>query len=396
MEKTTLPLRSMCLVIGAIVALAAITLLPVDPAVAAAAPSAAQVSAVSRPDKCAGCHFPPNAYHFGLACHQCHSASRFLPSKVARPAHPVPLVGRHMTVPCEKCHQGVRAPATDCAVCHSAPKQHLVGPCTTCHTPAGWAESARAAGIMGTAAPHLVTAADDCLVCHAPMGPNWPAPPSHSDYASSQCLLCHDSAGQARVAQDHTGLEQLFQGKHTLLSCLQCHTTGQFQGTAPVCVACHREDDRHAGQFGEDCVRCHTPMGWPGATFNHSETGFSLDGGHSGAPCTGCHAGGVFSGTPRECAACHGEPAYHAGLLGAACADCHSVGEWLPASYGRPHAFPTHHKGASSCRTCHPSSLGAYNCFGCHNEAELGHEHEEHDIPNWGTCVDCHPNGGGG
>ena len=394
MKETNKSSRILRPVFAALMVLAALTMLPANrTSVATAAPAAAPAPDISIPDKCAGCHYPPNRYHYGMACHQCHSASRFVPAKVARPAHPMLLVGRHKAVECGECHGLVRTPPTECTACHSAPKVHLAGTCTGCHTPEGWAESARAAGITGPSAPHVVSSADDCLTCHAPAGPNWPAPADHSAYSLGQCRLCHASSAKASVMVDHSGVEGLFQGSHTLLSCLQCHASGQFQGTASACVACHQDDDRHSGQLGQDCARCHSPQGWSGASFDHGGTGFALDGGHSGLACTSCHAGGIFSGTPSECGACHGEPGYHAGALGTGCAECHTTGGWLPASYGRPHTFPVNHKGASNCRTCHPASLGGYTCFGCHNEAEIAQKHEEHGIPNWSNCVECHPDG---
>ena len=35
------------------------------------------------------------------------------------------------------------------------------------------------------------------------------------------------------------------------------------------CVGCHGTKDRHWGQFGEDCVRCHATTQWTIATFRH-------------------------------------------------------------------------------------------------------------------------------
>lgn len=409
-------------------------------------------------DRCAKCHPSPSAYHYGLACGQCHTAASFLPAKVMRPSHPIKLVGEHATLECSTCHKPGKAPATDCSTCHSAPKGHLTGACSACHGPEGWAESAATAGISGPAAPHLLAAADDCLLCHAPAGPNWPVPAGHRSYTVAQCLLCHDSAADAGVTVVHE-VANLFQGRHTELACAECHTDGQLAGTPETCSACHQPDDRHGGQFGQDCGRCHTPNGWGGATFDHSQTGFGLAGAHSSAACTGCHGGGrydgtptscvachqaddrhggqygqdcagchrpdgwggaafdhgqtgfsltgahssagcvachtngQFNGTPRECAACHSEPAYHAGTLGTSCATCHQTGGWLPASYSGPHGFPLGHKGASSCRTCHPGSLAGYTCYACHNQGEIAEKHTDHDIPDFGNCVGCHPSG---
>ena len=39
--------------------------------------------------------------------------------------------------------------------------------------------------------------------------------------------------------------------------------------------------------------------------FNHMTTGYPLTGAHNIAECGSCHLGGVFKGTPRNCAGCH-------------------------------------------------------------------------------------------
>jgi hypothetical protein len=350
----------------------------------------------SVPDRCAACHTPPTTYHYGLACGRCHSASRFVPAKVARPAHPLPLEGRHTALQCTACHAKTETPSPKCTACHTAPKGHPEAPCSTCHGPVGWAESAAAAGITGPPAPHLVSASDDCLACHAPDGPNWPAPAGHKAYNLGQCRLCHRSSGKASVTLDHSRVPGLLQGRHVPLACVQCHSRGQFAGTPQVCGACHQADDHHSGQFGQDCGLCHNPSGWAGVTFDHGQTGFPLTGAHTGAGCTSCHSNGQFQGTPSECSACHSEPAYHAGVLGTDCAACHTTGGWLPGSYGGPHTFPLHHKGAQGCRTCHPGNLAGYTCYGCHSEGSVAEEHQEQGIPDWSDCVGCHPNGSGG
>lgn len=41
------------------------------------------------------------------------------------------------------------------------------------------------------------------------------------------------------------------------------------------------------------------------ARFDHMTTGFPLTGAHAIADCGSCHIGGVFKGTPRNCASCH-------------------------------------------------------------------------------------------
>ena len=39
--------------------------------------------------------------------------------------------------------------------------------------------------------------------------------------------------------------------------------------------------------------------------FDHSTTGFTLEGAHRAVDCASCHVGGVFDGTPQQCSECH-------------------------------------------------------------------------------------------
>ncbi len=165
-------------------------------------------------------------------------------------------------------------------------------------------------------------------------------------------------------------------------------------GTPKSCGACHASADAHDGQFGSNCGSCHSTTGWGGATFNHNSTAFPLTGSHVGAACTKCHVGGVYAGTPKDCAACHRDPAYHAASFGAACAGCHTTQAWRPAQYGLPHTFPIKHHGAEkTCVNCHPSVVTEYTCAKCHDLKKMAESHASHGITDISDCAGCHPNG---
>jgi hypothetical protein len=138
---------------------------------------------------------------------------------------------------------------------------------------------------------------------------------------------------------------------------------------------------------------------WKQVTFDHSKAAFALTGKHLHVDCAKCHANNVFQGTPTQCAACHPEPDLHKGLLGTDCAACHTTDAWSPASLNQPHPFPFDHgaSGPSPCRTCHPTTLSAYTCYGCHehNQAEVAARHREEGITDLTDCVKCHPAGRG-
>jgi hypothetical protein len=214
-------------------------------------------------------------------------------------------------------------------------------------------------------------------------------------------------------------------------NCLKCHAPGR--GVAPAaCLACHgalraRIDagkGLHARPGHAACERCHIEhhgrdfelVFWGKAgrsAFDHGQTGFALDGRHTGLSCESCHrpgnvrdeaalaAGGAspgrtFLGLSTACRSCHADP--HQGQFkDAACSTCHATSGWRPAG-GFSHAqtrFPlTGRHVRVACEGCHPPGakeapgarrfgpVAFATCASCHrdpHEGRLG-----------GGCAACH------
>ncbi len=140
---------------------------------------------------CSDCHVPPTP-HFGDTCEDCHTPTRFSEASMAPELHPVELVGNHLQADCTGCHGGgqVLDPFV-CSNCHERPENHLAGECDTCHTPAGFVESASSLVSQAPQIEHGVEGLGDCLVCHDPESQIEPAPSNHAEYVKEQCLLCH-------------------------------------------------------------------------------------------------------------------------------------------------------------------------------------------------------------
>jgi len=68
-----------------------------------------------------------------------------------------------------------------------------------------------------------------------------------------------------------------------------------------LCIACHEDPKVHAGQFGLDCVRCHTLDAWlPASLTRHN---FRLDhGGEGEVACETCH---IETYAENSCYECH-------------------------------------------------------------------------------------------
>lgn len=238
-----------------------------------------------------------------------------------------------------------------------------------------------------------------CADCHSSLGPEFMN--AHLVAFGADCLACHDGLDTLAGAFDHARTDFPLLGEHASTDCAACHAEARalvdFESAPQDCFDCHAQDDAHDGKFGRSCEGCHTTTSWEGADFDHSQTGFPLTGEHLQAACEDCHEQGAFAGTPQECAACHAEPQFHAGLFSAACADCHTTDVWRPARFEQAHTFPIDHgeSGWNDCQVCHPSALQDYTCYGCHEHdpGEVAEEHREEGISDFENCVRCHPTG---
>lgn len=218
----------------------------------------------------------------------------------------------------------------------------------------------------------------DCYACHHNDEP-------HEGRFGQDCAACHAVEGWTPARFDHNLAAFRLEGQHVQVPCASCHADNQFRGTPMDCFACHQQDDAHNGQFGTDCAACHHPADWRDASFDHSLSSFPLTGAHAGLACESCHSPGQFAGLSTDCASCHGDPAFHAGMFGLNCASCHTTDNWF-ARYDGPHpgiadegGRGVNHGGAS-CRDCHTQTLQTATCTACHEgNPESGGEGEGRD-----------------
>ncbi len=125
------------------------------------------------------------------------------------------------------------------------------------------------------------------------------------------------------------------------------------------------------------CEVCHSTDTWTlrtDASFNHSTTGFPLEGTHQAVACRTCHENLVFTGKSTDCASCHAD--VHQEELGPNCVRCHTTQSWVVPDMRDKHQetrFPL---------------LGAHrliNCEECHARAST---HHFAGTPI--TCITCH------
>ena len=192
--------------------------------------------------------------------------------------------------------------------------------------------------------------------------------------------------------------------------------------------------------IGGDCTSCHNARDWhqvkdTTTAFDHSLTGFPLDGRHQTQTCTACHGHALKTGDARAaCTSCHEDS--HRGDHGKSCESCHDARSWKPTDAllrHRASRFPlVGAHAAADCTACHQTTrqdtwrATPSECYSCHawqyqrtdihpNHTAAGFSHEcdachsqyswsparlQHDIffPLRGThattdCFACHTNG---
>lgn len=156
---------------------------------------------------------------------------------------------------------------------------------------------------------------------------------------------------------------------------------------------------------GLTCTACHTAEAWsPLRTdleFDHSTTGFRLDGRHDDVSCASCHEGLTFESTgaqQEDCASCHLD--VHLGTPTQPCAACHTTSSFMQLNPGVVHPADFPLEGAHlqiSCESCHTDDLGGAfsppdrECTSCHMGDYFTALLVDHQALGFSTtCTECH------
>ena len=325
---------------------------------------------------CSDCHKPdPHQGQFakradGGKCESCHTVNGFKEAKFALTDHNrtgFPLLEKHATVACAKCHLPAGkatifkiAKFSACLDCHKdihgaqfagAPYRNR---CQSCHDESGFKGRSlftlvkHQEGFVLTGS-HLAVA---CIDCHKAPSPGEPVA---YHFKSLDCTTCHSdphkgefadrmrklsAAGRALGCEachntktwhdltkfDHGSTRFELIGTHRAVECAGCHRPANMERTlmhvnfaaAPQkCEECH--EDPHGGQFARAgdtrCAECHNAMKWKPSLFDHEKTVFALKGAHKDVRCGACHVSRravnernvlFYKPTPTACIACHG------------------------------------------------------------------------------------------
>jgi hypothetical protein len=262
-----------------------------------------------------------------------------------------------------------------------------------------------------------------CLLCHNDRGPvqqfaaqgcgGCHADP-HLGRLGRTCADCHDERTwyprDVIVQHDRTRFPLV--GAHAAAACFRCHPgaqVGNFAGASSECAHCHDADlaratdpDHRALGYSLDCERCHLPLGWEPARFDHPAS-FPLTNAHAGRSCRSCHTtSNLFSGLSPDCATCHTdehaattEPSHAAAGFATDCAQCHDTRTFRRANWPHPGSFAlTFAHAGCRCSECHPGQVysgTSSQCSSCHLQAYQATRDPNHVASGIGTdCQNCH------
>ncbi len=279
---------------------------------------------------------------------------------------------------CSNCHQPITSNlATKCLECHSEVEQQV----------------ATGAGVHSQIASNT-----ECASCH-PEHRGRSFDPTKASYQ----LFNHTATGFSLT------LHQINYDA-TPMQCAACHDGNSYsQIDNQPCIDCHSSHDKsfatvHVADFGENCLGCHDGQDRM-LNFDHSQTGFALDGSHAQLTCLQCHPSGDVKDTPKDCSSCHTEPAAHQGEFDQVCQTCHNPQSWKPASLNGVSFEHQQNTGFSlllhqadysnqpmTCKSCHPQdvqNLDLQTCINCHSQQDpafMG----DHQIKFGDQCMTCH------
>ena len=279
---------------------------------------------------------------------------------------------------CTLCHEGkdwhsIRADFTfDHKATTGVPLEgaHAQAECLRCHNDRGHVS-------------HF--AKQGCAGCHADV---------HKGSLDRNCASCHSEVTWAPggVFAQHGRTRFPLTGAHIAVACFRCHKeaqVGDFRNVSIACESCHQDDLARATKpdhsllgLTTSCQRCHRPVAWEGARFNHA-------GIVSG--CVRCHQAEYNATT---------NPNHLASGYPTSCENCHNTSSW---SGGAPlnHLFNIRSGPHSryGCRECHqvPTNYAVVSCIHCHehNKTKADDKHKEvagYSYTN-AACISCHPTG---
>jgi hypothetical protein len=413
-----------------------------------------QMAPAGKVNACTDCHVNNN-YNFTSAntdCYGCHQAA-WNSTPTFGGSVPNHITAGFPTSLCSQCHDTIVW--TDSTFNHAntgfpltnshqlAPAGKVTG-CDQCHL-GNYSTLAIQPTDCGNSQCHLTTWQQTNNPTHSTAG---------TAFAAANCSTCHNTIAWTTAAFDHSTTGWPLTGSHQMApagkvnACTDCHVNNNYNFTSANtdCYGCHQAAWNSTPTFGGSvpnhisagfptslCSTCHDTVLWSDGKFDHSTTGFPLQGPHMLPPrttvtgaigpmvnaCTDCHLGGNYTtGYPTtDCYGCHQMYFTNAQTYGASvpnhvaanypttCLTCHTTWvttAWLGAVFN--HTFfqlPHPPRGtAAVCSDCHvvPTDYSQFSCIACHTSpgahSKTGTDQEHTNVGGYvygaTTCYNCH------
>jgi Cytochrome c7 and related cytochrome c len=370
---------------------------------------------------CNACHKTDDKHKgsLGAKCADCHNETDWKKAKFDHATTKFSLTGKHTDAKCSDCHKDNTYKDTpkSCYACHRKiddQKGHkgLYGEkCEACHGTKAWKPSHfnhdedtkyelrgkhRSTACKECHSGNLYRKeklGQDCISCHK-------KDDKHNTNLGSACADCHNEQDwkktQDRFLHDKTKFPLRNVHAAPAVKCSACHKDlANYRNTSMQCISCHKKDDKHETQLGDECESCHNDKGWTGTSYNHGKSRFPLTGKHIIAACKKCHETWRYKDAPRDCYSCHKKEDKHKQIFGVKCESCHSTRAWTTWSFDHDTRTKYRLEGLHAkvgCEQCHKqvAPVGAESaplgtaCVACHrsNDVHTG---------NFGPrCEQCH------
>lgn len=365
------------------------------------------------PLDCYACHKKDDVHKgaLGKQCETCHTEKKWKDGeRFDHDKTKFPMRGGHMIVRCKDCHadQRYRPTPLDCYSCHKKDDKHngqFSEKCELCHTDRYWKDLTfdhdrhtkyplrdrhRNLKCETCHKKHLYKEKTPtaCVACHR-------RDDVHNGVFSEKCEPCHNEKNWKASTFDHDrDTKYLLLGQHADAKCEACHIVPTSQAKTPTtCVACHKKEDSHKGQYGEKCESCHIAKSWKHIIFDHDrDTKYPLRDKHKAVSCKSCHKGHLYKEkVATHCYGCHKKDDRHKGQFGERCEECHTEKSWKAVlfDHDRRTKYPLRGRHiVTVCESCHTGHLYKdklkTDCFSCHEKDD------KHKGQEGRKCDACH------
>lgn len=283
-------------------------------------------------------------------CLKCHAAGKGLDDQKCLSCHKeikkliTSKTGLHglQTTSCRKCHSDHKGREMDTTEVdtsnfdhfkmtgYSLDGKHSEIKCIDCHKEKRLKKQTRKTDT------HFIGQTSSCKSCHQKDDPH------HfiGKYDKNDCNSCHSNLSWKKDIKFNHDKDTNFKliEKHAELKCTDCHqsnnsnnnqlkTTFKYQWNKleqDKCLSCHKDFHKQNIQnhYKNSCIECHSQKTWSIESFQHSVTGFKLNGKHSETKCLDCHKQNKninatatntkhpnynYSGLKKQCLSCHND-----------------------------------------------------------------------------------------